>query len=402
MPYETKFSNLACALLCLILCIRFSASYFSYALAVFFLFLLWDLWTHRNDKVLSLHASGGQLFAFGIALCYGSCLLSSALLGDNKSMKETGDIAALTLPFFMLYFLRSNHDVDLGVRSGFFLGTLVFCINAFFVHTDYAGDRMISFFAHPNHLGTAIAILLPFTAWHFRHTKHLIIRVLLAALAAVMLYCLWRTESRGAMVALAAGIGLSFFVMAIVQRKSIGLKRLAVLAVSACLVLSAGAGLLYGIQSTRSERSARGGERIEMLEASYEMWKDHKLLGVGLANWQENYYSERYHPKTGIEKGLSMPHNMPAYFFSAAGLLGGTGYLAFLILSFAALYRAAGRTRDKWLTAAALAAFFAFHIHGLVDSTIINKIPSRIFFALMGYSLAAMLSETEQENRISQ
>lgn len=402
MPYKPKIANLVSALLCLILCIRFSASYFSYALAVFFFFLLWDLWTHRQDKLLGLHASGGKLFASGIALCYGACLLSSVLLGDVNSVKETGDIAALSLPFFMLYFLRSNHDVDLGVRSGFFLGTLVFCISAFFIHTDYAGDRMISFFAHPNHLGTAIAILLPFTVWHFQRTKYLVIRLLLASLCAVMLYCLWHTGSRGAMVALAAGIGLSFFVMAIVQRKAIGKKKLAALTLTACLVFAAGAGLFYEIQSTRTARSARGGERIEMLDASYAMWQDHKLLGVGLANWAENYYSERYHPQTGIEQNLTMPHNMPIYFFSTAGLLGGAGYLAFLVLSFAALYRAAGRTKDKWLAAAAFAAFFAFHIHGLVDSTIINKIPARIFFALMGYALAAMLSKTDTEKRIPQ
>lgn len=402
MTPANKTSTLVSALLCLILCVRFSASYFSYALSIFLLFLLWDLWIYRKNKALRLPALNGQLFITGIALCYGSCLLSSALLGDVKSLKETVDITSLSLPFFMLYFLRSNHPVDFGIRWGFFLGALIFCIGAFFVHPDYAGPRMISFFAHPNHLGTAIAILFPFAAWHFCRTKHLLVRLIIAVLDTVMLYCLWRTESRGAMVALAAGIGLSFFVMAIVQRKAISMKRLAVLALSACLVLATGTGLLYEIQSARSARSARGGERIEMLKASYEMWQDHKLLGVGLANWQENYYSERYHPKNGIEEGLSMPHNMPAYFFSTAGLLGGTGYLAFLLLSFAALYRAAARTRDKWLAVAALAAFFAFHIHGLVDSTIINKIPARIFFALMGYALATMLSEDDTEKRIPQ
>lgn len=30
-----------------------------------------------------------------------------------------------------------------------------------------------------------------------------------------------------------------------------------------------------------------GGERIMMLEASYRMWQDHKMVGIGPGNWEE-------------------------------------------------------------------------------------------------------------------
>lgn len=402
MYFENKASHIISSVLCLIFCVPFTAAYFSYAMGIFFLFLLWQLRKDRRELLLRPTAIEVRRFVTGLAVFYGLCLLSGLLRGDVGSIKRAWDIAMLSLPFFMLNFLQTRYAVSRAIQWGLLLGAFTSCLIAFFVCDERFGLRMASIFGHPNTFAVLPELLLPFTVWHFLRSKHTIEKLLITMIAAIMLYCLWHTESRGAMVALAAGIGLSFFVMAIVQRKAIGLKKLAVLAVSACLVLSAGAGLLYEIQSTRSERSARGGERIEMLEASYEMWRDHKLLGVGLANWQENYYSERYHPENGIEEGLRMPHNMPAYFFSTAGLLGGTGYLAFLILSFAALYRTAGRAKDKWLAAAALAAFFAFHIHGLVDSTIINKIPARLFFALMGYSLAVMLPTAGEKKPLSQ
>lgn len=402
MGIVNRPANIITAIVCMILCVRFSGTYFSYALDIFVLFILYDYWTHRKNTWPAISWKGAQTWLLGVLLFYSLCFISSALLGDGKSIQSVGHITAFSLPFFMLYFLRSRYESDKGVYWGLLLGMLMICLGAFFVPSKYLGLRMTSFFNHPNDFGGVLELLLPFAMWYLIKSKQAIIRISLMMLLILMFYCLWRTESRGAMVALAAGIGLSFFVMAIVQRKAIGIKKLAALTVSACVVLAAGAGLLYGIQSTRSERSARGGERIEMLEASYEMWQDHKLLGVGFANWQENYYSERYHPKSGIEENLTMPHNMPIYFFSTMGSIGGAGYLAFFIFSFTALYRAAGRTRDKWLAAAALAAFFAFHIHGLVDSTITNKVIARLFYGLMGYSLAAMLSETDQEKRISQ
>lgn len=83
-----------------------------------------------------------------------------------------------------------------------------------------------------------------------------------------------------------------------------------------------------------------------------------------------------------------MPHNMFVYFLTTAGIWGGVGYLLFLGLSVWGLYKSAGAIDNPWLSAAILAAFWALTIQGLVDTTIINKIPSRIYFALMGYYIA--------------
>ena len=97
------------------------------------------------------------------------------------------------------------------------------------------------------------------------------------------------------------------------------------------------------------------------------MWKDHKLLGVGLANWRKEY-TTHYVDKEEVRKaahqyyiylkqkkcgkysakedaawqkaalraelGFRLPHNVTVWFFSTTGILGGVGYLFF----FAELY----------------------------------------------------------------
>ena len=48
------------------------------------------------------------------------------------------------------------------------------------------------------------------------------------------------------------------------------------------------------------------------------------------------------------------------------------------------------------LSICALIPFFAFFIQGLVDTTIINKIPARMYFALMGYLTALSINNDKK------
>lgn len=73
-----------------------------------------------------------------------------------------------------------------------------------------------------------------------------------------------------------------------------------------------------------------------------------------------------------------MPHNMMLYYMSTGGTLGGFGYLIYLAATIAGLY-ATVKKQARLL----LIPFNFDHIFivlwGMVDTTIINKIPSRIF-----------------------
>ena len=125
-----------------------------------------------------------------------------------------------------------------------------------------------------------------------------------------------------------------------------------------------------------------------MITASYNMWKDHKAFGVGLSNWQDNYYGQ-YRPEGQREKGLSMPHNMIAYYLSTTGVIGLLGYFSYYILTFIGLLRLLKMTPSRALLLAGLIIFLAFGIHGMVNGTLNDKKISRVYFALLGFAVSS-------------
>ena len=166
------------------------------------------------------------------------------------------------------------------------------------------------------------------------------------------------------------------------------------------------------------------GMRLHLLKASYAMWNDHKLLGVGLANWRAHYtasyysYSlnkddmqsaalQRYAKKHKIKMEkipektraaimksamqpyarLGHPHNTIAWFFSTTGILGGAGYLFFLLHYGYLLLRNIRKHPEEWVFGAVLWVFLALSIHGMVDAGITHKGAARLLYLMLGLAL---------------
>ena len=155
----------------------------------------------------------------------------------------------------------------------------------------------------------------------------------------------------------------------------------------AATIIFAGLGAYY-MQSSRHE-VILGGERGPMITASIQMWEEHKMIGVGADHWEENYYG-KYHPINVHEQGLSMLHNMMLYYMFTGGTLGGFGYLIYLAATIAGLYATVRKQRDYYWCLLISIIFLSFFLQGMVDTTIINKIPSRMYFALMGIIAGSM------------
>ena len=120
-----------------------------------------------------------------------------------------------------------------------------------------------------------------------------------------------------------------------------------------------------------------------MVKASYEMWRDHKLSGVGMASWKENYYGI-YHPLDANEgTDFGMPHNMIMNFLACGGIIGLTGYMIFVIGVGAGIV-ITSRRKSFLFSAAILAIHIAFFIHGMVDQTIICRYCSYLFYGAVG------------------
>lgn len=377
-------SNLVAGLAMAGISIRFSAAHFTYVLIVFALFLAFFYWKKRT---LSLPVATIRPMCWGLLLFYGLNFLTALPAWDTGSMRLAAEYAGMAIPFFMMYFLRGHCPVDTGVRWGIAVGGIVSCALGLYQLFALHMDRILSFSAHPNSFGTNLFMLITMSGYYLYRAGGGFSRLAWAALLCAEGFCLYHSGSRGAIIGLLGGLVLAGLLMLWQRRKEIGKRAI----LSGFLAIVVAFSLGYGYMHFGENAGRSAGERGIMLEASLHMWEDHKLLGVGLANWQDNYYSDTYHPATGRERGLDMPHNMPVYFLSTAGIVGLFGYLAFWVLSLYSLYKARTSPVDKGLLFAACVIFFAFTLQGLVDTTIINKIPAKIYFALMGYFFACCL-----------
>ena len=218
--------------------------------------------------------------------------------------------------------------------------------------------------------------------------------VLQLAVAFLSLWGLWRTGSRGAMLGFCAG---AFFVAAAVYFRPHMWK--AVLA-----VLIAGSVLISGYVFFGITPGGTHGYddtvRLRLLKNSYAMWQDHKLLGVGLANWQKQhaknylkeseiqqsaqkyYIARQTHLKQKVDPNrlkiyqnfavwnmtrIHIPHNSLAWFFTTTGVIGGIGYLVFIMGYLGLFLQIIKKYPEEWIVLAGFWVFVAVGIHGLVD-----------------------------------
>lgn len=392
--------NAITALLWCLVCIRFSAAYCSYFIIVAGVSITYMYYSKRKE--INIHEASLypelKYVLWGYLGFYGSIILDSIILQDMQSFNRSLEYASLTIPFFVFYALRTSYDIDKGTKIGFLASCSIIFILGIYQWYQDPDVRIMSTFANPNHLATMVAIATPIIAYFLKNSSGYIERIGLAFLMGLGFFCMYLTESRGGLVALVLGICFSLFIM-LIMSKHLKKKSIMTIVAGIALVIVIGAGAFYHLQEDRDDIGKYGGERLQMIEASYQMWNDHKLLGVGIDRWGENYYDVRYHPQNAIEQGHTMPHNMPVYFLSTSGLLGGIGYLLFHGILFVILLKGFYVAKDQWLVAAMLSVFFSFFLQGLVDTTIINKIPARIYFGLLGYGMAKCRKDLQQAER---
>lgn len=392
----SRAANLAMFLFLVVLSWCFKASYFSFAVAIFIIFLLCDIWySYRNhEKIFPDVSRPFKYMAGAIFSLYILFILTAIFHFDGQDVHKAIEYAYLSIPFFMTWWISGRYSVKKGVKWGILVGMLIACGIGAYQWYLQPGIRVQSSYASPNHFGTMIDITIPFIVYFMLSCKNTIYRIIASVVLLGQAFCLYAASSRGALIGLMGGLILSTLVSWFVAKHGTQFHfKKSVVALVLGLVILGGFGAYY-MEHGRTE-SHLGGERMFMIEASIDMWKDHPLIGVGAAHWYENYYGG-YHPEGASEKGLTMPHNMPLYFLSTGGILGGIGFIAFYVLSFMGLYLALRKQESFLLSICALIPFFAFFIQGLVDTTIINKIPARMYFALMGYLTTLSINNDEK------
>ncbi|MCH3950261.1 MAG: O-antigen ligase family protein [Acidaminococcus sp.] len=329
----------------------------------------------------------------------GGLLLASYLSGDEASMRVASKFVKYSISLWICFFLLQQ-DISLvpAAQWGMIAGTNVLNITA--VHEVWKAQRLqrvYGSFGSPNHLAMVMEIILPFLLLNTfltvkkvnrespRHQKLLAVLSVITSILAIGSIVL--SQSRG-------GIA-GFLLGAIVALSAVFLSRYGLTItkkISALfLVFILSGAVVFGFTTNYLKRSYDS-ERILLLTSAYRMWQDHKLYGVGISRWND-IYRKKYILPGAKEPTLTLPHNNIANFFSGSGILGGGGFVIFMLSSLVYLILTIQKRKENRYSYAMLWVWIAISVHGMVDNSMFGRYNDRLFFAMWGLTLAAIQQE---------
>jgi hypothetical protein len=302
-----------------------------------------------SDKPLAIFTAGG--LAVGIALMYATYRLADQRWKIQLALIV---ITSLGATFAARTWIRELYEFDqtwqnyVETRNEFWAkqgkdldDPTVKMFEARMKSRDNGG-----FFFHGNlggmYLATAFIVSLTLVGqrWSQRRQRYggpwLAIAVLLSLF---ILSALILTMSKGAIASTAIGL----FLIAVICRWGSAMRRhfrLTVILTVLLMLLSAGVVIGYGV-TKKTLPSLSMAYRWQYWVASYHMFKDHPIAGVGSGNFG-TYYLKYKLPEA--EEEVTSPHNFIVQGFSEFGLIGGVG---FLLLPLAIFYHMATRSRGQ-------------------------------------------------------
>lgn len=323
---------------------------------------------------------------------FGLLILAAFFAPTKTAIASTLKYLYWTLPLWVIYISGFFFPVHKLWRDAVALAVIV--IGAFSVHQFICmpfGTRLSAPFASPNGLAGILELCLPFGAlfvvneYKLKQKKSKNEFWLNAVATTAALFVLLFTQSRGGIAGtFIGGIVLVAMKFWLKYRNNVSIKR------KICIILM-GIVLITGVVFSGFILFHRAYdlERFLMIESSYHMWEDHKVFGVGLDNWGNEY--KKYVSPIAKEPNLPMPHNNVAFFFSTTGIVGGLGYCVYVLGTLAFLVKKIRENPVNLYYSAAFWAFLAIVIHGMVDSGIMNKYQMQILSANLGVALSSSI-----------
>lgn len=354
-----------------------------FSLAIIVPFILVERYISHKQITFSIN----KYILWGFILFGLLIILSGVINKDWLSIRKAYKYITYAAPFFICVYLMERFNVNLGIRIGIACSMVILCGSGIFQWLILHESRVIGVFDSPNALGMTLELMTPFSILFIVLSREYCFKIFWGILSLSSLACIYLTGSRGAVLGLVGGAFASYVIYFIRYKYALSSKQKALSVIAGIIILIMGTVALIGVNSYRN--NATGGERAIMLESSYHMWQDHKLSGIGMAHWKENYYG-RYRPEGQHEKGLDMPHNMIIFYMSTTGIIGAVGYATYVVFTLLGMLKMVKSDVEiNYIHAAGICIFCGFVvIHGLVDGTIINSNISKIFYLLFGYAVS--------------
>lgn len=365
--------------------------------------IIGSIYLIKKDKNIIRAVRTNLLPSFKISywLFFVSILISSILIMDLDSIKKAFKFLYYSLPFWLMLILtyknfdKSESIIEKALMSSMF----IFGVLGIYYLIDLPQGKRLSLLNFgPNALATLLEINLPFiilfTYNILKKTKNLKYKILSFATCLWCFIMLIFTGSRGGIIGFFFGfifLVFSNFKLKIYYKLNM---KLVLLSLIAIIAFSGLAMDKIDFNFTRPYDM----ERVRLIQSSYNMWLDNKLVGVGLNNWQENYIQKYILPEAR-ERELEFPHNTIAYFFSTSGIIGGFGFIIFTFGMIFFLLNTLKKYPNNIYVQAMLWSFVAFSIHGLVDAGFLMKQGERLLFTLLGITCASVMFEENYINK---
>ena len=316
----------------------------------------------------------------------GGLIMSSLLQGELVNIMESFHYVYLMANFFVMYLGVRCFGKREALYKAITIAAIVnaaFCAISYFNPHAWSGGRFTPI-TNPNVAVQFMVLPIPFmvaSLYMLRKYKAWLGLNLISMI--IILVAAGFTRSRGGITGFIAGaltIGAMYWPL--LKSKWSDKRKLFVCIISVGLASA----LVVSITVHAFSRGHSDQERVYLLQSSVQMFLDQPLTGVGYENFTKVFPSYKQ-PKASNPK-LPTAHNDLFNLLATTGIFGAGGYVVFsLILWFYLLKRVIRQPREAMLWAM-IWMFVSVYIHGLVDISIQYNNSAKMFFGMLGMTLA--------------
>lgn len=238
--------------------------------------------------------------------------------------------------FEVALLMNQNNFFSKSVFYGLAIGTIGICLgpdNMIFQY--FHNQQYYQYDLHRNMIANIFILMIPCAILYLTHYAQYLLEKL-GCIAFILLCCftLFCTESRGAVSALSIS-GLIFAGAYCIQ-KEINKKNILIGGIIAFVFINSAFSLVpednhlvdmkRAMQFTSTSiDSYSERNRIYLYQGTWNMIKDHPIIGVGLDNFNKEYVAH-YMVKSAVEKDLPHAHNFILAILSTTGIIGLLGF----------------------------------------------------------------------------
>lgn len=275
-------------------------------------------------------------------------------------------------------------------------------------------DRVFGTIGHSNHFGAYLSFHVMLALGMLLMMKDWWKRMMLGFSAVIMVFTVFGTASRGALLGLVAGMMVFlFFTLKIIWPRNKGGYVIVTIFIGMLLALFALRGPLLekaktlnvvqrSLETIQFMKDGNIPDRVSWWYSSWEMFKDHPFLGQGLSTFSEVYngYRRKDYRAPGNIQDTTTPEYAHMEFFDILATQGIVGFFSYVLLVGSVLMLLAkavwrGKKSNRWLHLGILAALITYLAQVLLSFGVITTLT--FFYLFIGVGVAAVFLDAKED-----